>query len=47
VLTVYENQSHAEAAQSLGCTEATVSWRVFSARKKLKSLLKDLSHEKS
>ena len=45
VLTVYENQSHAEAAQTLGCTEATVSWRVFAARRKLKTLLKDLPHE--
>ena len=45
VLTVYENQSHAEAAQTLGCTEATVSWRVFAARQKLKRLLKDLPHE--
>ena len=45
VLTIYENQSHAEAAKTLGCTEATVSWRVFAARQKLKRLLKDLSHE--
>ena len=45
VLTVYENQSHAEAAKTLGCTEATISWRVFAARQKLKRLLKDLSHE--
>ena len=45
VLTVYENQSHAEAAEALGCTEATISWRVFAARQKLKRLLKDLSHE--
>ena len=45
VLTVYENQSHAEAAKTLGCTEATVSWRVFYARRKLKKLLKDLPHE--
>jgi len=45
VLTVYENQSHAEAAKTLGCTEATVSWRVFAARQKLKNLLKDLPHE--
>lgn len=45
VLTVYENQSHAEAAKTLGCTEATVSWRVFAARRKLKQLLKDLPHE--
>ena len=45
VLTVYENQSHAEAAKTLGCTEATISWRVFAARQKLKRLLKNLSHE--
>ena len=47
VLTIYENQSHAEAAKILGCTEATISWRVFAARQKLKRLLKDLSHEKA
>ncbi|HXF09736.1 MAG TPA: RNA polymerase sigma factor [Desulfuromonadaceae bacterium] len=45
VLTVYENRSHAEAAKVLGCTEATVSWRVFAARQKLKRLLKGVSHE--
>jgi RNA polymerase sigma-70 factor (ECF subfamily) len=39
VLTIYENQSHAEAAKTLGCTEATISWRVFAARQKLKRLL--------
>src|SRR5580692_2734380 len=38
VLTCYENQSHAEAAQTLGCTEATISWRVFAARQTLKRL---------
>src|ERR1035441_949514 len=36
VLTIYENQSHAEAAKTLGCTEATVSWRVFAARQKIR-----------
>jgi RNA polymerase sigma-70 factor, ECF subfamily len=45
ILTVYENQSHAEAARTLGCTEATISWRVFAARQKLKKLLKSISHE--
>jgi RNA polymerase sigma-70 factor (ECF subfamily) len=45
VLTIYENQSHAEAAKTLGCTEATISWRVFAARQKLKRMLKDLPHE--
>ena len=44
VLTVYENQSHAEAAKTLGCAETTISWRVFAARQKLKRLLQDLSH---
>jgi len=45
VLTIYENQSHAEAAKSLGCTETAISWRVFAARRRLKRLLKDLPHE--
>jgi RNA polymerase sigma-70 factor, ECF subfamily len=40
VLTVYENHSHAEAARALRCTEATISWRVFAARQKLKRWLK-------
>ena len=39
VLTVYGGHNHAEAAKSLGCSEATVSWRIFSARRKLKKLL--------
>lgn len=39
VLTVYGNHNHAEAAQILGCSETTVSWRIFSARRKLKKLL--------
>jgi RNA polymerase sigma-70 factor (ECF subfamily) len=39
VLTTYEGMNHAEAAQALGCSETTVSWRVFTARKKLKRLL--------
>lgn len=43
VLTVYEEHSHAEAAKLLNCTEATISWRVFAARRKLKRLLKGVS----
>jgi RNA polymerase sigma-70 factor (ECF subfamily) len=39
VLTVYDGHNHAEAAQILGCSETTVSWRVFAARRKLKRLL--------
>lgn len=40
VLTVYEDMNHAEAARVLGCSETTVSWRLFAARAKLKRLLK-------
>jgi RNA polymerase sigma-70 factor (ECF subfamily) len=39
VLTVYDGLNHAEAAQILGCSETTVSWRVFTAKRKLKSWL--------
>jgi RNA polymerase sigma-70 factor (ECF subfamily) len=39
VLTVYEGLNHAEAARALGCSEATISWRVFAARNKLKRWL--------
>jgi RNA polymerase sigma-70 factor (ECF subfamily) len=40
LLTTYDGLSHAEAAQVLGCSETTVSWRVFAARGKLKRWLK-------
>ena len=43
VLTVYDGLNHAEAARALGCSETTVSWRVFAARRKLKSWLQ--THE--
>jgi RNA polymerase sigma-70 factor, ECF subfamily len=43
VLTVYDGLSHAEAARALGCTETTVSWRVFAARRKLKRWLQPLA----
>jgi RNA polymerase sigma-70 factor (ECF subfamily) len=39
ILTVYEEMSHAEAGRVLGCSETTVSWRVFMARKQLKGWL--------
>ena len=42
ILTTYEGLSHGEAAKALGCSETTVSWRVFAARRKLKRLLKEL-----
>jgi len=39
MLTLYDGLSHAEAAQVLGCSETTVSWRVFTARRKLRRRL--------
>ena len=37
VLLVYgEDMSHGEAASVMGCTEKTVSWHLFEARKRLK-----------
>jgi len=45
VLTVYENCSHAEVAKLMQCAEATISWRVFAARQKLKRLLGGFHHE--
>jgi RNA polymerase sigma-70 factor (ECF subfamily) len=47
ILTVYDGLNHAEAAQVLGCSETTVSWRVFTARKKLKALLKNMQPRES
>ena len=38
-LTVYGGKNHAEAAKILGCSETTISWRIFSARRKLKHIL--------
>ena len=39
VLTVHEGLTHAEAARALGCSETTVSWRLFAARRRLKRIL--------
>jgi RNA polymerase sigma-70 factor (ECF subfamily) len=39
LLTNHEGLSHAEAAAILGCSESTVSWRIFNARRKLKRWL--------
>ncbi|MFM9942509.1 MAG: RNA polymerase sigma factor [Hyphomicrobiaceae bacterium] len=40
VLLVYgEEQSHAQAAATMGCSEKTVSWHLHEARKRLKVLL--------
>ncbi|MGH7993605.1 MAG: RNA polymerase sigma factor [Limisphaerales bacterium] len=48
VLTIYDGLTHAEAAKVLRCPETTVSWRVFSAKKKLKRWLAagDRNHER-
>ena len=42
LLVLSEGLSHREAAQVLRCPEATVSWRIFQAKKRLK---KSLEHE--
>jgi len=39
VLTIYDGLNHAEAAKVLCCSETTVSWRVFAAKRKLKQWL--------
>ena len=39
VLTIYDGLNHAEAARVLRCSETTVSWRVFAAKRKLKRWL--------
>jgi RNA polymerase sigma-70 factor (ECF subfamily) len=39
MLTLQDGLNHAEAAEVLSCSEATVSWRVFAARRKLKRWL--------
>jgi RNA polymerase sigma-70 factor (ECF subfamily) len=39
VLVFYEGLTHAEAAKVLHCSETTVSWRVFAAKRKLKRWL--------
>jgi len=45
VLTFYEGLSHAEAARLCDCAEATISWRVFQAKRKLKKFLRKATHE--
>jgi RNA polymerase sigma-70 factor (ECF subfamily) len=39
VITVYDGLNHSEAGRILGCSETTVSWRIFAARRKLKRWL--------
>jgi RNA polymerase sigma-70 factor (ECF subfamily) len=46
MLTIYDGFSHAEAAKILGCSEATISWRVFVARGRLKAWLTAHQDEK-
>lgn len=39
LLVFAEEMSHKEAARVLGCAEATISWRIFQAKKTLKKVL--------
>jgi RNA polymerase sigma-70 factor (ECF subfamily) len=41
-LVVGQGMSHGEAAEVLGCSENTVSWRMHKARKMLRDRLKDV-----
>ncbi len=45
VLTVIKGLNHAEAGRVLGCSETTVSWRVFTARRKLKRVLANIQNQ--
>jgi RNA polymerase sigma-70 factor (ECF subfamily) len=42
LLVLVEGLSHKEAAAVMNCQEATVSWRIFQARKKLKKILRPM-----
>ena len=44
-LVVLEGMSHGQAAQVLGCSENTVSWRMHKARKMLQAQLKPYFNE--
>jgi RNA polymerase sigma-70 factor, ECF subfamily len=44
ILTVYQGLNHAAAGKALGCSETTVSWRLFAARRKLRRWLNHLSN---
>ena len=39
VLTIYDGLNHAAAAKILRCSETTISWRVFTAKRKLRNWL--------
>lgn len=39
VLTYFDGLNHAETASILRCAETTVSWRVFTAKRKLRKIL--------
>jgi RNA polymerase sigma-70 factor (ECF subfamily) len=46
VTLVYgEGLAHAAAAEAMGCTEATVSWHVHEARKRLKTMMAQAREE--
>ncbi|MBC7350519.1 MAG: sigma-70 family RNA polymerase sigma factor [Candidatus Aminicenantes bacterium] len=44
-LAVFQGLSHAEAAEVLGCSEGTVSWRIHEVRQAIREKLKPYSGE--
>ena len=39
ILVIFQGMSHSQASEVLGCSENTVSWRMFKARKMLQKKL--------
>ncbi len=39
VLVVFQGMSHSQASEVMGCSESTISWRMFKARKMLQGKL--------
>jgi RNA polymerase sigma-70 factor (ECF subfamily) len=46
-LVYFEEMNHREAADATGCAETTISWRIFRAKRLLKSLLGSKKEEAS
>jgi len=45
LLVYYQDLSHAEAAKVLGCAETTISWRIFTGKRRLHAYHKQLMQQ--